>query len=128
MDEKLKTIRRVLVKGLLTGGIYVLLWILVVRGYYVWMFSESAIITIIFIGAVPVYYLLSHGGTKGWGWSYAIAVLLSFFCNFQITFDPVVAQLCSGTRGPGMVFVLIISPFMAASKGLTLFLMVVTVI
>ena len=130
MDDKLKTICRVLGKGLMAGGVYVLLWILVVRGHYVWRFSDSVCISLFFIGAVPVYFLLLRGEAKGWGWSYIIAVLLSFFCNFIISFYPVIDRLLYGPGGladMGVVLIILFWLFMAASKALTLLLMVITV-
>ncbi len=131
MDDKLKAICRVLGKGLMAGGVYVLLWILVVRGHYVWAFPPSALIAILVVGILPVCLILLHGGLSGWGWSYVIAVLFSFFLYYFLSYNAVIAPFFygpSGLENPDWYSLLSLFLFMAASKALTLLLMVITVL
>ncbi len=121
---------RVLIKGLLAGGVYVLLWILVLRYLFVHALQDGAMVVILLLGTYSICRLLLINGVEGWGWSYCVYVLFSFFLNLILFFHPQTAAFLHGLGGGIADGLALVSLWraMAVYKGVILLLMLLTVL
>ena len=101
MDDKLKTICRVLGKGLLTGAALYLGWLLILdyfpysdKGLLLLPWTRWLVMGLIsLLTAVACGIILCRGGGRHWIWSFLFGSLLAFAAAKNLFYFPLLRRL-----------------------------------
>lgn len=77
---------RVVARGLAAGGVYVVLWVVLLHTLFTGEILEGLIWAAFFSCMALCAWILLWDGSRGWGWSFLLAVIGSFAVNMALFF------------------------------------------